>query len=254
LEPTRQHLTERRGVALVQMTVADQLRWLFREQTVSDLGVDAQIEALRDGKSSGCLIALQIKSGDSYFRGDTVEGIVYRDDRRHLEYWLSHSLPVVLVLCRPDTGEAYWQHINSETAVRTSFGCKVFVPRANRFDSSALDALARLAFPGASEPAREAEIPWTQHSSRPGGGDRECGGFGNNWWRYVRTEEAREGVAVQRDSRGRRVGVTQDCHTPSQRTLVVCYWTFPGQYTWRRRRSRTVRSWAARNGICRPRT
>lgn len=147
---------------MVQQKVARELQWLFREQMPSDLGIDAQIEVLRNGKSSGRLLALQIKSGDSYFREQRGEGIVYRDDQRHLEYWLNHSLPVVLVICRPETGEAYWQNINSATAVRTSFGCKILVPFENRFDSSAAEAFAQLASAHNWEARGEIEIPWSE--------------------------------------------------------------------------------------------
>jgi len=161
--PGQRHIVERQGVSLVQHRVAQELQWLFREQPTSDLGVDAQVEVLRNGKSSGRLLALQIKSGNSYFREQTDQGIVFRDDHQHLEYWLGHSLPVVLVVCRTDTGEAYWQHINSQSAVKTSFGCKILVPSENRFDSSAADALAQLSLPSDKwNTEKEAEIPWSQ--------------------------------------------------------------------------------------------
>jgi|LGOV01.1.fsa_nt_gb hypothetical protein len=161
--PGQRHIVERQGVSLVQHRVAQELQWLFREQTTSDLGVDAHVEVLWSGKSSGRLLALQIKSGNSYFREQTDQGIVYRDDHQHLEYWLGHSLPVVLVVCRPDTGEAYWQHINPQSAIKTPFGCKILVPPENRFDSSTADALAQLSLPSEKrDTEKEAEIPWSQ--------------------------------------------------------------------------------------------
>jgi Domain of unknown function (DUF4365)/RTX calcium-binding nonapeptide repeat (4 copies) len=87
------------------------LNWAFREQPTSDYGIDAQAEKLNDhGKAGGKLIALQIKTGASYFRkrGD---GYVYYGEERHREYWTNHSLPVFLILHNPETGGTLWQRI-----------------------------------------------------------------------------------------------------------------------------------------------
>ena len=49
------------------------MKWLFRRQLESDFGIDAQVEVVdEEGKPTGQLVALQIKSGPSYFkkRGD----------------------------------------------------------------------------------------------------------------------------------------------------------------------------------------
>ena len=59
-------LTERAGVAAAQVAFT-KMGWFFREQTVSDFGIDAQVEIEECDKPVGRLIALQIKSGQSYF-------------------------------------------------------------------------------------------------------------------------------------------------------------------------------------------
>ena len=58
-------LTERVGVNAVEAIFLNELNWAFREQTVSDYGIDAQVEVMEDGKPTGKLIALQIKSGEA---------------------------------------------------------------------------------------------------------------------------------------------------------------------------------------------
>ena len=85
--------TDRSGVHAVGLIFSKELNWIFREQTVSDYGIDAHAEIKDDeGNPTGKLIALQIKSGKSYFikKGD---GYVYRGKIRHLKYWESHCLP-----------------------------------------------------------------------------------------------------------------------------------------------------------------
>lgn len=139
------HLVERQGVALVQKLAVSDLRWLFREQNVSDVGVDAHLEILVAGRATGRLLALQIKSGDSYFAEPVGEGFVYRGDQQHLEYWLDHSLPVIVIICRPAQDEAYWQVISQDTTERTQSGWKMVIPTANRFRAETAETLHRIA-------------------------------------------------------------------------------------------------------------
>jgi hypothetical protein len=45
------------------------MKWLFRRQLESDFGIDAQAEIVNDeGNPTGQFVAMQIKSGPSFFR------------------------------------------------------------------------------------------------------------------------------------------------------------------------------------------
>ncbi len=102
--------TDRTGIFAVA-SMFTELNWAFREQPTSDFGIDAHVEKLgSDGKGVGKLIALQIKSGKSYFkkRGD---GYVFYGEERHREYWTNHSLPVFIILYNPETKQALWQRV-----------------------------------------------------------------------------------------------------------------------------------------------
>lgn len=121
---------ERMGVSHCEKVLAKQ-GIIFREQPTSDYGIDAQIE-LKDSQSgspSGKLVAVQIKSGPSYFSEVSDNNIIYRGDMQHYEYWMNHSLPVIIVLYNSDTDECIWEHINSSTAHMTGNGWKIAVPR-----------------------------------------------------------------------------------------------------------------------------
>jgi hypothetical protein len=84
--------TERLGVNAVSNIVTKDLRWIWREQHVADFGIDGQIEVV-DGNQNltGRLLAAQVKSGSSYFRGST-DTIPFYVDKAHLQYWDQHSL------------------------------------------------------------------------------------------------------------------------------------------------------------------
>ena len=58
---------ERIGVSSVEKII-NQMGMIFREQPVDDYGIDAQIEIVENKCATGKLIAVQIKSGNSYFK------------------------------------------------------------------------------------------------------------------------------------------------------------------------------------------
>ncbi len=125
------------GKRIVDGIVHDQLGWLFRPTGPNDLGIDGQIEILRDRRSQGRLIAVQIKCGHSYLKTTVDEGYVYYGDVTHLNYWTSFSLPVLVILCNPDTREAYWAQVCPANIQHTEMGWKTIVPFIQRFDGNA---------------------------------------------------------------------------------------------------------------------
>ena len=137
--------TEREGVHFVGFQTSRELRWLFREEPIADIGIDAQIEIIESSKSTGMLVAVQIKSGASYFTEQTQDGVIYRGDQRHLEYWSISVLPVVVILYEPQGPKAYWQVITDETVELTGVGWKTVVPKNQEFNESARDPLIDLA-------------------------------------------------------------------------------------------------------------
>ena len=121
---------ERIGVALTEKII-NQLGMIFREQLTDDYGIDAQIETMEKGYATGKLIAVQIKSGESFFSETTSECIIYRGERKHYDYWLNHSLPVIIVLYNPVNDTCYWNVVNSKTAKLTAKNWKIEIPFSN---------------------------------------------------------------------------------------------------------------------------
>ena len=104
--------------------------WIWREQTVADFGIDAHIEAVgHNGRPTGQLFAVQVKSGASYFRG-AKDTIAFYVDDEHIRYWDQHALPAILVLHNPVDGATIWQWANVKAAKPTGKRWRIDVPRA----------------------------------------------------------------------------------------------------------------------------
>lgn len=145
---------ERQGVYTCGL-VFSKLGFIFREQTIGDYGIDAIVESREGDYLSGKLIAVQIKSGDSYFSEVKDNYVVFRGDDKHYNYWTNHSLPVIIVLYSPSSGECVWESFNKQTAINCKSGWKIMIPRQQTLISSK-DKLQNL-----SNQQSEFERRWT---------------------------------------------------------------------------------------------
>lgn len=140
------------GMLLVN-TVVEELHWIFRDQPKEDYGIDAHIEVVDEGVVTGRLIGLQVKCGSSFFREPAAEGWWFRPDSAHVNYWLGHSLPVVVILCDPQDKKCYWGLLDRDALVKTSNGNrKLLVPRVNLLNGSAEKAFRSIAFAPSYQP------------------------------------------------------------------------------------------------------
>lgn len=128
-------------------TIIHKMGWLFREQPISDYGIDAHIEQMIDGRPTGRLLAAQIKSGHSWFEETNENGYVYRGDLEHLDYWSSHSLPVIIVLFDQDKNQAFWVPVEKSRIKVLNSGWKITVPFNNTIDNNAIALFNRIVLP-----------------------------------------------------------------------------------------------------------
>jgi hypothetical protein len=118
------------GRRIVETYIHETFGWLFREVAKDDLGIDGLVEVIGDDrKVRGRIFAVQIKCGHSFFKEERRDGYVYRGSLEHLNYWVDYSLPVVLVLCNPDTRICYWAEITPGAVERHQKGWSIVVPR-----------------------------------------------------------------------------------------------------------------------------
>lgn len=103
--------------------IAERNNWMFREQPVNDIGIDAHIEFVDASGKPKQLLALQIKTGESWFKERKDDYIIFRDiNERQYVYWTTNSLPCIVVLYNPNDGICIWQKLTSETIERTKGG------------------------------------------------------------------------------------------------------------------------------------
>jgi hypothetical protein len=120
-----------KGRRIVETQVHEALGWIFRDVSKDDLGIDGFVEVVGPNREArGRTFAVQIKCGSSFFSEVTSEGYIYRGSFSHLNYWLEHSLPVVLVLCNPDSRICYWIPIEPQYVERHKQGWSVVVPKS----------------------------------------------------------------------------------------------------------------------------
>src|SRR5574337_762055 len=138
------------GVNLVEHIVL-QMGHVWRATPNADAGIDGTIE-LRDsttGEVKNSVIQVQIKATTVRFQADTEETFEYTCEANDLDYWLQGNAPVILIVCRPSTNEAYWISIKdyfNDLSLRKSRKAR-FHKQSDCFNSSCASALANLALP-----------------------------------------------------------------------------------------------------------
>lgn len=114
--------TERIGVNHIG-EIAERNQWMFREQPIDDVGIDAHMEFTEPTGESKQLLALQIKTGASWFEEKKDDFIIFREiSERQYNYWTMNSLPCIVVLYDPDNDICIWQKLTAETIERTNGG------------------------------------------------------------------------------------------------------------------------------------
>lgn len=139
---TDRHKTERLGVNAVEQAFL-KMDWVFREQSISDYGIDAHAEPKDENGPTGQLIALQIKSGASYFKKRSSSFVFYGDER-HLNYWKNHILPVYIILHDPEKGLTLWQKVSDHLITYHEAGkWSIEVPRDQVLNEKASQLMQR---------------------------------------------------------------------------------------------------------------
>jgi hypothetical protein len=137
------------GIALIHQMI-NKMGFVWHERKL-DAGIDGEIE-LRNpatGEVANRLILAQSKASDRPFPGENDRSFHYLCKQADLDYWMSADVPVLLICSHPQTGEAWWMHVQgwfSDAAHRAS-GRIDFDKRTQRFDVDAAHRLLNLADP-----------------------------------------------------------------------------------------------------------
>ena len=122
---------ERLGVNAVTETMA-RAGQIWRETPMADVGIDGQIEYVSlEGFATGRKIAVQIKSGPSYFKERNGDWVFYPEEK-HRFYWERFPLPVLIIIHNPKTNLSYWQDARQVIRVaKPSAGKGIKIPKNN---------------------------------------------------------------------------------------------------------------------------
>jgi len=148
---TPQSLLGQLGANLIEKIVL-QMGWIWRPVNVFDVGIDGEIDEIRDpttGEATNCIVRVQAKATERAFASESESGLEFPCDANDLDYWLRGNVPVVLIVCRPSADEAYWVSIRDyfrDQSVRKP-GRVRFDKKANRFDATSAATLRQLALP-----------------------------------------------------------------------------------------------------------
>ncbi len=112
-----------------------------------DVGIDGNIELCEPGTGTalGIVLLVQSRATESDFQSETDTSFEYLCSERELAYWMQGNAPVLLILSRPKTAEAYWTSIKAyfgDPARRASRRVK-FDKRVDRFDEHVFDKLKK---------------------------------------------------------------------------------------------------------------
>lgn len=104
--------------------IVERNNWMFREQPINDIGIDAHMEFVDyESVKSKQILVLQIKSGASWFKEGKDGYMLFRGiSERQNHYWTTNSLLCIVVLYNPEDNRCIWQKLTSETIKRISGG------------------------------------------------------------------------------------------------------------------------------------
>lgn len=138
-----------KGVTLVTQRVLD-MGYAWTATTAAfDSGIDGYIE-IRDPETSQALnqiVQVQVKATDGRWSFETDKAFQYLCDERDLNYWRRGNAPVLLVVTRPKTGEAYWVNIKEyfKTPAAQKERRVYFNKETDRFDKASASAIRKAA-------------------------------------------------------------------------------------------------------------
>ena len=141
----RHNNKSRVGLHFIAQIIEDEFEWIFREQTVADVGIDALVEETVNGNPTGTFIALQIKSG----KGNVTEkerSFTYYISNTHYYYWINLELPIILtVYIKRNKKQVYWVELKPTNIQKTKVKWKVEIPKTQVLSKESFNEFEKIA-------------------------------------------------------------------------------------------------------------
>ena len=147
---TSQSITGQLGANLIERVVL-RMKNIWRPIQIFDVGIDGEIELCDPitGVATNAIIRVQAKATTLPFQAETPESFEYTCTQKDLDYWLFGNAPVILIVCRPDTDEAYWVSVKDhfkDTSLQKTKKVR-FNKLRDRFDLASSTRLMELGLP-----------------------------------------------------------------------------------------------------------
>lgn len=134
-----QFIAERTGVLKIA-SLLNERGLIFRETAHTDVGLDGQIEYVNElGEVTGQLVAVQIKSGDSYLN-DRKDHWAYYPNKKHRSYWANYPLSVILFIYSPSNSCTYFTDVTKQLNGQDGEG-PIKIAKNNIFELTSRDDL-----------------------------------------------------------------------------------------------------------------
>lgn len=152
------------GEALVEAAIL-QLGHLYDRRAGLDFGLDGIIELTigeTEKRASGRQLGVQVKRGISN-AVETKYGFTHYCTEAHANYWLGHSLPIIIVHSDPLTERLRWREVSSQSLRKTPKGYAIDLPPESELRTSiaAIKALAERQKDGSAHPDQVFVLPYS---------------------------------------------------------------------------------------------
>jgi hypothetical protein len=141
--------TGKSGLIILTSIVENKLGWLLRTtHQEEEFGIDAYIDIVsKQGQVTGKCIAVQVKSGSSYFKEKNKFGWLYYGEMRHLNYYLNNEIPVIIVLVNTEKKKAFWALCDPAQTEKHGNRWSITIPFNQPLDSKSKNELFKYVSP-----------------------------------------------------------------------------------------------------------
>jgi|SRR3989304_1709363 len=130
IRKTDTQLVDQQGIGYITSVFAT-VDCVLNEHT-RETGIDAILEIRgKEWKGTGKFVAIQLKSGDSFFKNESHDYYSVYVDNDHIDYWLRCCLPIMFIIYNPSLNKAFWVSIEKRLLVKTSKMYRIDVPKVN---------------------------------------------------------------------------------------------------------------------------
>lgn len=141
--------TGKSGLTILTSIVENKLGWLLRPtHQEEEFGIDAYIDIVtKQGQVTGKSIAVQVKSGQSYFKEKNKFGWIYYGEMRHLNYYLNNEIPIIIVLVNIEKEKAFWALCDPGQTEKSGNRWRLTIPFNQPLDSKSKEELLKYVSP-----------------------------------------------------------------------------------------------------------